>query len=178
MKQIIFFLILINTLVIGGGLAMALEINSSAFNNNAFIPEKYTCGGQDISPALEWSGAPAGTKSFVLINDDPDAPSGDWVHWLAYDIPAQLNSLGENKSKILYLEKSITNLIKQGENDFGNNYYGGPCPPPGKVHRYFFKLYALDAILGLKPGVAKSELIKAMQGHILAEAQLVGLYKR
>ncbi|MEW6008661.1 MAG: YbhB/YbcL family Raf kinase inhibitor-like protein [Candidatus Omnitrophota bacterium] len=173
MKRRILFLISI-LLITGGGVAMALELNSPAFKNNEFIPKIYTCEGADNSPKLSWSGAPDGTKSFVLINDDPDAPMGTWVHWLVYDIPSSVTSLDENVPKSTFLE----NGAKQGNTSFGSVGYGGPCPPPGKAHRYFFKLYALDTLLNLKPGVNKSQLIKAMEGHVLAEAQLVGLYKR
>lgn len=178
MRRAITFLILLVILMAGGTLAMALEITSPAFKNNEFIPQKYSCQGENISPPLEWSGAPAPTKSFALIVDDPDAPMGDWVHWLVYDIPEQMDSLSEDHSKLLFLAKSITNVIKQGLASFGKAGYGGPCPPPGKPHRYFFKLYALDVSLNLPQGVSKAQLLKAMQGHILGQAQLVGLYKR
>lgn len=167
-------LILWIILLIVGGVAMALEIESAAFKNNEFIPRKYSCQGEDTSPALSWSGAPADTEAFVLINDDPDAPMGTWVHWLVYDIPAKATSLSDNIPKT----PSLGNGAKQGNTSFGRVGYGGPCPPPGKPHRYFFKLYALDTVLGLRPGLNKQELLKAMDGHILEEAQLIGLYKR
>ena len=153
---------------------MALEIESSAFKAGEFIPKKYSCQGEDVSPPLNWSGAPEGTRSFLLIRDDPDAPMGTWVHWLVYDIPVGTTSLPENVSKAPTLE----NGAKQGNTSFGRVGYGGPCPPPSKPHRYFFKLYALDSTLGLRPGIKKEELLKAMEGHILAETQLMGLYKR
>ncbi|MFH1492641.1 MAG: YbhB/YbcL family Raf kinase inhibitor-like protein [Candidatus Omnitrophota bacterium] len=156
-----------------GGAAMALEIESPAFKAGEFIPKKYTCEADDISPPLFWKDAPEGTKSFILINDDPDAPGGDWVHWLVYNIPVQVNRLEENMQKMHFMANAM-----QGLTSFGSVGYGGPCPPPGKPHRYFFKLYALDTVLGLKPGANKKSLLKAMQGHILAEAELVGLYKR
>ncbi len=153
---------------------MALEITSPAFKNNEFIPKKYTCEGENISPALAWSGVPAGTKDFVLIVDDPDAPMGDWVHWLVYNILAPSNSLKENIFNLVGASLPYT----QGKTSFGDIGYGGPCPPPGKPHRYFFKIYALDTTLNLKPGVNKPQLLKTMEGHILEQAQLIGLYKR
>lgn len=157
---------------------MALEITSPAFKNNENVPVRYTCQGEDISPALQWSGAPNQTKSFVLIVDDPDAPSGDWVHWLVYGIPAQINSFRENESQLITFEKSITNTIKQGRNSGEEVAYGGPCPPPGKPHRYFFKLYCLDTVLYLNSGLTKYQLLRAIEGHVLEKAQLIGLYKR
>ncbi len=149
---------------------MAIELKSPAFKNNEYIPSRYSCEGENISPALAWSGAPAGTKSFVLIIDDPDAPSGDWVHWLVYDIPADKGSLSE--------DASLESYGKEGKTSFGNLGYGGPCPPPGKPHRYFFKLYCLDTMLYLGAGITKQQLLKAIEGHVLAQGQLMGLYKR
>src|SRR5262245_5172768 len=156
------------------GGAMALQLQSSAFKPGSEIPQKFTCQGNDVSPALSWSGAPAGAKSFALIADDPDAPVGTWVHWVLYDLPATAAQLPENVSKTEKLSSGGT----QGITDFKKTGYGGPCPPPGKPHRYFFKLYALDAALNLKPGVTKAEVEKAMKGHILAQAELMGTYKR
>jgi len=153
---------------------MALELKSSAFEQGKDIPQKYSCEGQDISPPLEWSGAPDGTKSFALISDDPDAPVGIWVHWVIYDIPADSTELKEGVSK----DPILSDGSKQGMSDFGRVGYGGPCPPPGKPHRYFFKLYALDAMLNLNPGATKKQLRKTMEGHILSESQLIGRYKR
>jgi Raf kinase inhibitor-like YbhB/YbcL family protein len=137
------------------------------------IAAKYTCDGADFSPPLEWAGSPAGTKSFALICDDPDAPMGTWVHWVIYDIPPTATMLAEGITR----EKDLPGGGTQGINDFRKIGYGGPCPPGG-THRYFFKLYALDTTLGLKPGITKDQLLKAMRGHILAEAQLMGTYKR
>ncbi len=153
-----------------------MDITSSAFNNEAEIPKKYTCEGKDISPALSWSGAPPGTKSFALICDDPDAPMGTWVHWVIYNIPAETNKLSES----VPATETIENGARQGKNGFGRIGYGGPCPPPGHgAHRYFFKLYALDSMLDLKGKTGyKEELIKGMEGHILAETQLMGKYER
>jgi len=155
--------------------AWALEIKSSAFENGAYIPVKYSCSSLDISPSLEWSDIPEGTKSFAIICDDPDAPSGVWVHWVIYNIPADKRSLEENIPKISQLSDGII----QGRNDFGSIGYGGPCPPLGSPHRYFFTIYALDTVLHLNQQIIeKKELIQAMQGHILAEAHLIGLFKR
>jgi len=150
-----------------------MEIKSSAFGSGEMIPAKYTCDGADFSPQLEWSGSPAGTKSFALICDDPDAPMGTWVHWVIYDIPPTATMLAEGITR----EKDLPGGGTQGINDFRKIGYGGPCPPGG-THRYFFKLYALDSELGLKPGVTKDQLLKAMRGHILGEAQLMGTYRR
>jgi len=150
-----------------------MEIKSSAFGSGEMIPAKYTCDGADFSPQLEWSGSPAGTRSFALICDDPDAPMGTWVHWVIYDIPPTATMLAEGITR----EKDLPGGGTQGINDFRKIGYGGPCPPGG-THRYFFKLYALDSELGLKPGVTKDQLLKAMRGHILDEAQIMGTYKR
>ncbi|GBD04131.1 Putative lipoprotein LppC [bacterium HR19] len=153
-----------------------MEIKSSAFKNGERIPKKYTCEGEDFSPPLEWSGAPAGTKSFVIIVDDPDAPIGTFNHWVIYDIPSSYSSLKENLPKTPELQDKI----KQGTNDFGRIGWGGPCPPKGHgTHRYFFKLMALSVeSLGLKPGARKSEVIKAVEGKVLAEAQFYGTCSR
>jgi len=150
-----------------------MEITSSAFGSGEMIPAKYTCDGADFSPPLEWSGSPAGTKSLALVCDDPDAPMGTWVHWVIYDIPPSATMLAEGITR----EKDLPGGGTQGINDFRRIGYGGPCPPGG-THRYFFKLYALDTALGLKPGITKDQLLKAMRGHILVEAQLMGTYKR
>lgn len=150
-----------------------MEIKSSAFGSGEMIPAKYTCDGADFSPPLEWMKTPAGTRSFALICDDPDAPMGTWVHWVIFDIPPSATMLGEGIKR----EKDLPGGGTQGINDFRKIGYGGPCPPGG-THRYFFKLYALDTELGLKPGITKDQLLKAMRGHILAEAQLMGTYRR
>jgi Raf kinase inhibitor-like YbhB/YbcL family protein len=154
--------------------AMNLTITSTAFNEGQPIPQKYTCQGSDISPPLTWTNAPANIRSFALIADDPDAPMGTWVHWVLYDLPPSTKALPEDVAKTQY----ITGNAKQGINDFHRLGYGGPCPPPGKPHRYFFKIYALDTMTGLKPGATKKELLKAMEGHVLAEGQLVGSFGR
>jgi Raf kinase inhibitor-like YbhB/YbcL family protein len=150
-----------------------MEIKSSAFGNGEMIASKYTCDGADFSPTMEWTGSPAGTGSFALICDDPDAPMGTWVHWVIYDIPPTATMLAEGITR----EKDLPGGGTQGINDFRKIGYGGPCPPGG-THRYFFKLYALDTMLGLKPGITKDQLLKAMKGRILAEAQLMGTYRR
>lgn len=150
-----------------------MQITSSAFTEGNMIPAKYTCDGQDISPPLAWRDIPAGTKSFSLISDDPDAPRGTWVHWVAFNIPPGLTKLEENVKR----EKESKNGMRQGNNDWPKIGYGGPCPPSG-THRYYFKLYALDAMLDLNPGATKADLLKAQAGHVLAEAQLMGKYKR
>lgn len=151
-----------------------MELKSDAFTEGETIPELHTCDGPDLSPAFSWSGAPEGTGSFALICDDPDAPMGIWVHWVVYDIPASENSLPEG----LNADPHLPSGGKQGVNDFRRYGFGGPCPPKGKPHRYFFKLYALDNSLDLEPGASKSDVEKAMKGHVLAEASLMGRYGR
>ncbi len=153
---------------------MAMELKSPAFNNGENIPRRYTGEGPDVSPELSWSGVPEGTKSFALICDDPDAPVGDWVHWVIYNISREVQSLPEQILK----QEILDSGIKQGRNDFGNTGYGGPMPPPGKPHRYFFKIYALDSELDLAPGLTKRALLKAIEGQILEIAELMGIYKR
>ena len=153
---------------------MSIQITSTAFTEGRPIPDQYTCAGSNVSPPLQWANAPAGTKSFALITDDPDAPMGTWVHWVIYNLPPAATALAEHIPSSPELpDRSI-----QGVNDFRETGYGGPCPPPGKAHRYFFKIYALDAMLNLKPGATKQELVKAMDGHVLAEGRLMGTYQR
>lgn len=173
MKKI-FYLIFFVILIQIGGAAMALELKSSAFENGDYIPEKFTGEGPDVSPALTWSNAPEGTKGFALICDDPDAPVGTWVHWVIYDIPSEIFSLDEGIPR----STTFSNGIKQGVNDFRNVGYGGPMPPPGKAHRYFFKIYALDEKLDLEPKLTKKGLLETIEGHVLETAELIGLYKR
>lgn len=153
---------------------MDIVLRSSAFANGERIPKKYTCEDVDVSPPLSWEGVPSETKSLVLIMDDPDAPMGTWVHWVVYDMPASLTGLPENVEK----SPTVNGVGTQGKNDFRRAGYGGPCPPPGKPHRYFFKLYALDTLLNIAPGATKAEVEKAMRGHILAQGQLMGTYSR
>ncbi len=145
--------------------AKVMKITSPSFKNNELMPARFTYDGKDINPALEIEKIPEGTKSLVLIVDDPDAPTKVWVHWVVFDIPPS----GRIE------EGSIPG--KQGINDSGGNNYHGPCPPSG-THRYYFKIYALDQALGLKEGISKKDLEKAMQGRILSSAELVGLYNR
>ena len=160
----------INTKIKGG---TTMEITSSSFKHEDMIPAKYTCDGQNISPPLSWSGAPEKTKSFALICDDPDAPAGTWVHWVIFDIPSNVNFLPEKIAK----QEEIAGLGKNGKNSSRRYGYDGPCPPGG-IHRYYFKLYALDTMLNLNTGLSKEELLKVMKGHVLAEAQVMGKYKR
>jgi Raf kinase inhibitor-like YbhB/YbcL family protein len=158
----------------GAGPSGEFKLTSSAFQDGTTVPAKYTCSGQDVSPPLAWSGAPAGTKSFALLMDDPDAPGGTWVHWVLFDLPADAQSLPENLPKTNELASGARHGVN-GEPKIG---YEGPCPPPGPVHHYHFKLYALDGKLDLKAGATKADVEKAMKGHILGEAHLVGLFQR
>ncbi len=151
-----------------------MQLTSTAFKEGKEIPSKYTCDGRDLSPPLKWGDVPAGAKSLALITDDPDAPVGTWVHWVVYDLPATATELPEGVAKA----QTVEGGAKQGFNDFKRLGYGGPCPPRGKPHRYFFKLYALDAPLDLKPGATKKEVERAMEKHVLAEANLMGTYQR
>jgi Raf kinase inhibitor-like YbhB/YbcL family protein len=155
---------------------MTLVLSSAAFVDSGTIPQKFTCDGANVSPALTWSGTPANTQTLALIADDPDAPGGTWVHWVLFNLPGKANALPENVARDETLS-SLGNAV-QGRNDFKKLGYGGPCPPPGKPHRYFFKLYALDTPLALHPGATKAQVEDAMQGHIVATAQLIGTYAR
>jgi len=152
----------------------SLELKSSAFQSGTEIPRKHTCDAEDLSPVLRWEKAPPGTRAFAIIADDRDAPGGTWVHWVIYDLPAETKELTEGTARI----ETLANGSKQGVNDFRRVGYGGPCPPPGLPHRYVFKLYALDTPTNLKPRATKQQLLEAMKGHILAEAELIGRYKR
>ncbi|MBI2877475.1 MAG: YbhB/YbcL family Raf kinase inhibitor-like protein [Candidatus Tectomicrobia bacterium] len=153
---------------------MKLEIHSSAFTTGNPIPQKYSCDGPDLSPPLSWTAPPAGTQSLALIMDDPDAPVGTWVHWVLYDLPATIHELPEG----VPTQETLPNGARQGINDFKQIGYGGPCPPRGPAHRYFFKLYALDQGVGLPPRATKEQLLQAMEGHILGQAELMGRYGR
>lgn len=157
---------------------MALSLSSSAFQNEGTIPKKYTCDGEDVSPPLQWTETPAGTKSFALIMDDPDAPPGTWVHWVLYDLPGEIQKLDENFPKTEQHASGAKHGSCWGVNDFSRTGYYGPCPPPGAPHRYYYKLYALDQALNLPAKASKPELLKAMEGHIVGEAQLMGRYGR
>ena len=156
-----------------GGLDMTITITSSAFTEGAMIPKKHTCDAEDISPDLKWSGVPKEAKSLALICDDPDAPVGTWVHWVLFNIPADVNALPAG----IPPDAALKNGSRNGKNDFRKLGYGGPCPPGG-THRYFFKIYALDTVLSLDSGSTKAQVVAAMKGHILAEGQLMGKYKR
>jgi Raf kinase inhibitor-like YbhB/YbcL family protein len=153
---------------------MSIEVTSTAFQQGMTIPKQYTGDGADQSPTLSWSEPPSGTKSIALICDDPDAPRGTWVHWILFNLPSQTRELEEGVPTTATLPSGA----KQGKNDFGNIGYGGPAPPKGKAHRYFFKLYALGVAVDLAPGASKAQLENAMKGHILSEGQLIGTYKR
>lgn len=151
-----------------------MEVTSSAFAEGAQIPKEYTCDAENVSPPLSWTAPPRGTASLVLICDDPDAPVGTWVHWVVYGLPPDARHLPEGVPP----NEIIEGGAKQGRNDFRRIGYGGPCPPPGPAHRYFFKLYALDIDLTLGPGATKAKVLTAMEGHVLTEAQYMGHYKR
>ena len=153
---------------------MALTVSSSAFQEGDKIPAKYTCEGQDVSPPLAWSEPPAGTRSLALIVDDPDAPGGVFTHWLLFNIPPDSRELPE----AVPAQAELDSGALQGKTDFGRTGYGGPCPPPGRPHRYQFTLYALDQPLDLEGGASKKQLLSAMEGHILAQGQLTGTYQR
>ncbi|HLK09801.1 MAG TPA: YbhB/YbcL family Raf kinase inhibitor-like protein [Candidatus Binatia bacterium] len=154
--------------------AMAFAISSSAFAPGGTIPREHTCDGADRSPPLAWQGAPAGTKAYALICDDPDAPAGTWVHWVLYDLPASTSALPEGVPP----SATVLEGAHHGVNDFRKTGYGGPCPPPGKPHRYFFKLYALDAPTGLPPRATKAKVLEAIEGHVRGQAELIGVYGR
>jgi Raf kinase inhibitor-like YbhB/YbcL family protein len=153
---------------------MGLQVASISFQAGETIPKRYTCDGEDISPQLSWSELPSGTKSLVLIVDDPDAPVGTWVHWLLFDIPAGTRSLEEAVPGI----PAVEGVGVQGSNGWGSLGYGGPCPPRGPAHRYFFRLYALDSVLDLAPGTGTGDVEMAMHGHVLAQGEMVGRYGR
>ncbi|MBS1263043.1 MAG: hypothetical protein MAG715_00210 [Methanonatronarchaeales archaeon] len=144
-----------------------MNLASTAFEEGETIPERYTCDGADVSPPLDWTGVPDGAESLTLLVNDPDAPGGTFTHWVTYDLPPGKDGLDEGGDG-----------GAEGANDFGGSGYGGPCPPPGSPHRYRFRLYALDAKLGLPDGVSKTDAIDAMEGHVLAEARLTGTYGR
>jgi len=152
---------------------MDIKITSSAFQDGGLIPAKYTCDGADVSPPLQWDNVPQTAKSIALICDDPDAPMGTFVHWVLFNLPAEIRQLSEKVAA----DKTLPSGARQGTSGFGRVGYGGPCPPSG-THRYFFKIYALDTTLDLPAGARKSDLLKVMEGHILGQGQLVGKYKR
>jgi Raf kinase inhibitor-like YbhB/YbcL family protein len=176
-KYFVFFMLLV--MVYGfaakveGDKTMAITVTSSTFKEGGMIPAKYTCDGQNISPPLQWEGAPRGTKSFALISDDPDAPIGIWIHWVMWNIPAEANQLPEGIPQVKQLQDGSI----QGLNSYPRCGYSGPCPPSG-THRYYFKIYALDAMLDLPASSTNKDLLKAMKEHILAEGSLMGKYQR
>ena len=151
-----------------------MQITTPAFANGEPIPDKYTGQADDISPRLEWTGAPMNAKSFALICEDPDAPMGAFTHWLIYNVPGTATGLSQNIAKT----GTLPDGSRQGKNSFGNVGYNGPMPPPGKTHRYFFRLYALDAALKLDAGVDTAKLLGAMKDHVLAKGELMGTYQR
>jgi hypothetical protein len=153
---------------------MSFQIATSAFSNGGMIPKQFTCDGPDVSPQLSWKEVPVGTQSFALIVDDPDAPAGTWVHWVVYNLPADTRELPEGVQK----QEQLARGALQGRNDFRKIGYGGPCPPRGPSHRYYFKLYSLDAKLNLKVGATKADLERAMKGHVVGETELMGQYGR
>ena len=153
---------------------MSFAVRSPAFSSGGAIPRTFTCDGGDVSPALSWKDAPAGTQSFALIVDDPDEPGGTWTHWIVWNLPGQASALPQGVPKVEVLD----NGARQGKNDFGRLGYGGPCPPPGRAHRYYFKLFAMDKRLDLRAGADRSALEAAGRRHVLAQAQWMGIYKR
>jgi Raf kinase inhibitor-like YbhB/YbcL family protein len=150
------------------------QLTSSGFAAGAPIPPRYTCKGEDVSPALEWSGAPQNTAAFAIIMDDPDAPSGTWVHWVIWNLPPSAHSLPQGVGK----QEQLDGGGRQGRNSFGKIGYNGPCPPPGQTHRYFFRIYALDQKLDVPAGASRSQLDAAMKAHILAQGEYMGTFHR
>ena len=153
---------------------MELELKSSCFRENGLIAKHYTCDGDDVSIPLHWNDPPAGTRSFTLMVEDPDAPSGLWVHWLLYDLPPDVRRLEEG----IPTDPILENGAKQGINDFREVGYRGPCPPRGPAHRYMFKIHAVDVVTQLKPKATRQQLLQAIENHVLAQSTLTGLYKR
>ncbi len=153
---------------------MTMQLTSNAFTEGQPIPRTYTADGKDASPPLRWADPPANTQAFALICEDPDAPRKTWTHWVLFNLPAGTRELPEGASR----EGQMPGGALQGTNDFHKTGYGGPAPPPGRPHRYFFKLYALDAPVKLQAGASKDQLLAAMKGHVLGEAQLMGTYGR
>jgi Raf kinase inhibitor-like YbhB/YbcL family protein len=153
---------------------MSIELTSTAFRDGDTIPTQYTADGRNVSPPLTWQGTPDGTRSLALICEDPDAPRGTWTHWVLFNLPADVHELSEG----VPAEKALPSGATQGSNDFGKPGYGGPSPPRGKPHRYFFKLYALDQALDLPASTDRGRLLSAMKGHVLGEGQLMGKYGR
>jgi len=165
--------VLICALTLSAAAEETMKTTSSAFADGSKIPEVYSCKGADVSPPLAWSGVPEGAASLALICDDPDAPMGTWVHWVYFDLPPHLEGLPQD---VPAGENPEVGGV-QGRNSWRRSDYGGPCPPGG-THRYYFKLYALDVMLDLGPAANKRRVLKAMEGHILAEAQLMGTFSK
>lgn len=157
-----------------GRKSMAFTISSPSFSSGGEIAKKFTCDGADVSPQLAWTEPPSGTKAIALLVDDPDAPVGSWTHWVLWNVPVTTRGLSEGMSKAATLPDGS----QQGMNDFRKTGYNGPCPPAGKPHRYYFKLFALDGKLDLKVGASKRELEAAMKGHILGQSEWMGRYGR
>lgn len=187
MKPFLTYLVLIGTVVgassqgqaapaplTKGATNISFTLTAKAFQHQTAIPVRFTGEGTNVSPALAWSNAPAQTASFVLICDDPDTSAGTWVHWVLYDIPGDMTSLREGIQK----EPLVLGTAKQGKNDANKIGYHGPMPPPGNVHRYFFKLYALNIVTDKPAGLTKAQVLKAMEGHIIGTAEMYGTYKR
>ena len=151
---------------------LELAVLSAAFAMGAAVPDRYACG--PCSPPLSWSEPPAGTQSLAILCDDPDAPAGDWVHWVVFNLAPDVRALPENVAR----DAALPGGAIQGVNDYGRNGYDGPCPPPGQTHRYHFKVFALDARLDLAPASRKADLVRAMRGHVLAQGEVVGTYAR
>ena len=151
-----------------------MELRAAAFMAGSDMPVEFTCDGSDTSPALSWTTPPEGTQSFAVVMDDPDAPRGTFTHWVLYNIPASARGLPEGVAP----ERALPSGARQGRNDFGRIGYGGPCPPPGRPHRYYFRLYALDTQLGTKAGATRAQVDEAMRGHMLAAAELTARYRR
>lgn len=163
-----------NPLEKDGRAVMMIQLSTNSFTPGGTIPKKFTCSGADVSPELSWAAPPAGTKSLALIVDDPDAPAGTWNHWLLYNLPPSLHELPENQPHTA----ELPNGALQGKNDFGKIGYNGPCPPPGKPHHYFFRLYALDTKLDLKSGADRGTLEQAIKGHVVGQGELMGTFGR
>jgi len=176
MGKTLLFVLLFTVFVVGYSFSSdgKFKLFSSDIENGKTILSKFTCQGENLSPELEWENVPKNAKSFVLIVDDPDAPFGTFVHWVIYNIPVSVNRLERGIER----DKILPNGITQGVNDFGRIGYDGPCPPPGKPHRYYFKLYALDENLNLPPSLRKKDVLKKIEGHILAKAEIMGYYQR
>jgi Raf kinase inhibitor-like YbhB/YbcL family protein len=153
---------------------MAFELKSPSISSGGDIPTKHTCDGPDVSPPLEWTSPPAGTKAFALVCEDPDAPSGLWVHWVLWGMAPTATALPEGVNRA----PTLPDGSRQGRNDFGKVGHNGPCPPRGRPHRYFYRLYALDAVPSLEPGATRQQLLDAIKGHVLGQAELMGRYGR